>query len=54
MIRCAMDTGGGSLISPLATLARSSSREPHRGHGPVQPEVPKHSLVEADEHERRA
>jgi hypothetical protein len=25
MIRCAMDTGGGSLISPLATLARMKS-----------------------------
>ena len=26
MIRCAIDGGGGSRISPLATLARSSSR----------------------------
>jgi hypothetical protein len=26
MIRCAIETGGGSLISPLAMLARNSSR----------------------------
>jgi len=26
MIRCAIDTGDGSLISPLAMASRSSSR----------------------------
>src|SRR6516165_5590290 len=30
MIRCAMDTGGGSSISPVDTAARNCSRENHR------------------------